>query len=228
MKQRSFSLKALNERTGRILNDFAIVIGSVSSESEKFIEGLVAKILSKNKKDVAEADVFLKRALIFSTGSGIRLLKKRIAQYNETALTVLEDRGMLPKEKEPEKDFLEIPGNRAVLMDYCDRLFRELTLYQNELRRAYERYEEVREPVFKINAESISLEELPLILKRLAEAPKRPYLDMTIEDKSGKIREELEETVCFLKKLPGARAPKQPEIITQWIRELYHPIPREV
>ena len=104
---------------------------------------------------------------------------------------------------------------------YIDTLQREGNLYKNELRRALERYEEKREPVFYVNGISISPEELPLVVKKVMFEERRVNMPLfgVINEMRNHMMDMITRFVYWLQHLPGARVPARPEIVERWFKE---------
>jgi hypothetical protein len=141
----------------------------------------------------------------------------RIMEYTPDALSVLTEIGLVRVKKELEVPWYAKPENVHLIDKFSDALRDELTLYENELGRAYERYEETRESVFYVNGETIDLVDLPLVQKALRKKPDYPFEAKFLnKDNLSKLEDQLKANIELLQTLPGARLPEQPEIVEKW------------
>ncbi|MFA4817733.1 MAG: hypothetical protein WC608_03390 [Parcubacteria group bacterium] len=215
IKMRKITQASLKRRAQWLMNDFYSAVGSRSHED--FIIDM-AKCLGNKDEEKKNRALSLLNVMNDLVGTKpIQHLGKRIREYNQSAFDVLVEHGLVHIRKEPETPWFSKLANVHTIDAYSDKIRAEITLYENELGRAYERYEETREPIFYVNGEAIDLVDLPLVQKILRKKPDYPLEAKFLrEDNISKLEEQLKANINFLQILPGARLPEQPEIIEKW------------
>jgi hypothetical protein len=101
---------------------------------------------------------------------------------------------------------------------YIDALHAEVNLYRSEIRRALERYKETREPIFCVNGEIVSAENLPLRIYQIMLEEKHVGIRTRTLVDAKDLKKSIFEVEYYLRSLPEARMPARPEIIDKWLK----------